>query len=217
VECPACGAKMESFETQCPRCARAMSNRERPVNVPRYEPVNAYAQSEPMPGEASLFGLKQIVAFLGALLLIAGAFISTIQVPQSSGISLIQLGHAANTVDPFGALVMSGDGGLAATMLILKFAGYAFVLLAIAAIIATLARATGWIKFAGSMALVISSIIVLNYFIQLSRLDSLLHDPASPLKDLIKESLFSVFPLGWGVVLLLIGAVVLLTAAALPE
>ena len=190
-------------------------------------------------------GLRPIIAIAGAVLLIIGVFIPFIGVPMLGGVSLIQIGNFVQSLHdmmqnmmqspllaagglPGGGMAKIGEQlkQLEMVKLFLQGSAYFLLLLAGCSIAVALAKWANWLWLTGSAALAISLVIIGAYAVKVGAADQQIHKTMSaltngPMGGLMgsapKISLFAIVPLDWGAMFILLGAVVMLTAAALHD
>ena len=108
-------------------------------------------------------------------------------------------------------------------ILLIVVAGYVMIALALMAIASSLTRWYSGLWISGLMVLAAMTMMIIYYFAKLSSVSATMHDLAAKqggdaLAEIAKmPSIYAMAPLGWGAMALLIGAIVVLTAAALQE
>jgi hypothetical protein len=227
MECPKCGFVMDAFTTECPRCARmaadGMGNPTAHNASPGAMPPRYYqASRQAAMSSTVVFGLRQIVATLGAVLLLIGVFVPLVVVPMFN-VSLMGLANIYDTVKGTGMLAMAPQNTETTLgLFFMKYTGIIMICLAAASLAVVFLKRYEYLWMTGGGAFAITAFIIGYYIVKVSEAQKAMGAMAASFGGLggakaATPSLFSYLPLGWGPVLLLIGAIAIFTAAALPE
>lgn len=225
MECPKCGYMMDAFTTTCPRCAKmgAPSTQTATVVQPSPQPsVRMAAVNAPSRGTAMTFGLRQLLAIIGGALISIGVFTPAVSVPFMGGISLMQISNVIRSFSSMGAHAEKDQGGAGAATAIffLKIAAFALLLFAVIGVVCVFAKWANGLWVAGGGTLLFSLLLTGGYIYAVEKAKAVAHEAASALGSsgaADKVSYYGTMPLGWGIVILFIGGIVMLTAAALPD
>jgi hypothetical protein len=223
MECPQCGFLIDAFAKECPRCKRHEGLGQAPTpnaksgkapGAPR--PATAMTRLAPpragAPAATASFPahLAQLIGVFGALLVLLGTFLPYRYLPKfSNTISIFQIGSSLSAgMDKLHGYFLGASMAVAGVQLFAYIGMVAWILALLAAVgglvAALLKRAVGlWV--AGGMSALIALCFIWGYFFTMTT------------RFANDKSMFAAVQLGIGPILLLIGAIVMLTAAALPH
>lgn len=231
MECPQCGYMLDAFTTECPRCARmktmpqaAPATVSAPTVAPQQVAV-APAQSAAAPMTFTL-GAKQAVALLASLMLALGTFTPVICLPLFGGLSLMHIANFMRVLIKQGAVMtvkIADIPNSSTTIFTLKNAGVIVIALAVLLLVTAFLRwsALTWIPALATFGGV--GFLIGAYFHYLNKpsaalLAKLAEEGGEAVsKNASFTAIYTTMPLGWGAVLLAIGAILALTAAALKD
>jgi hypothetical protein len=199
-----------------------------PMNRLATSPAVSYARPAGAVATGYAVGLKQILAMVAALILAGGVLMPILSMWSFFGgavkVSLLQISTMLSSFSNMSlssSPQASGDADVA--IFFFKYVGYFFFALALVAIVAALTRWYAGMWVAGIPALCVTLFMVIYYFAKLLSVSGDMHDAAvkrgpEAVTAMAKiPSIFAMAPLGWGALFLLIGAILLLTAATLED
>lgn len=223
MECPKCGYMMDAFTTTCPRCARMGAPATQTVTVVQASPqpsVRTAAVSSPSRGMAMTFGLRQLLAIVGGALISIGVFAPAVSIPFMGGVSLMQISNVIRSLSSMGDQVQKGPGGATAAIFFLKIAAFALLLFALVGIVCVFVKWANGLWIAGGGTLLFSLLLIGGYIYAVEKAKAAAHAAVGALGSsgaADNVSFYGVMPLGLGIVILIIGGIVMLMAAALPD
>ncbi|MHB9022578.1 MAG: hypothetical protein ACYC7E_00155 [Armatimonadota bacterium] len=243
MECPKCGFYLDAFTTECPRCkqqgqktgAQAVA-----TPAPAPAPVQPAAQTgytspvqRPAAYSASgsgsvTFGLRQLLAIAGALILLAGIFLPLVNVPLLGGVSLFQASKVLGAASQFGSpMSMMGSTpapseGAKLGLFIGKYLWIILLALGLGGMAAAILRRYLYLWISGGASAAIALFLIIGYFVSMAKANAAIKSAmaSNPMASAASGKMMSataLAPLGIGPVLILIGAILLLTAATLQS
>ncbi|HEY3415946.1 MAG TPA: hypothetical protein VGM23_03585 [Armatimonadota bacterium] len=239
MECPKCGFYLDAFTTECPRCKLSAQKSGAPASADSFpttaaqERITEAVPTLPAqrPGASGSDGInvatvqRMGIAMAGAVILIIAIFLPLINIPMLGGISLFQASKALGAVSQFGASMPGASGPPAEAkvyLLIGKYLWIALLAFGLGGIATAWLRRYLYLWITGGASAAIALLLIIGYFVGIAKANAAMHSAmaSSPLAASMSGKMVSItayVPLGIGPVLLLVGAIVMLTAAALQS
>jgi hypothetical protein len=232
MECPKCGFVLDALTVDCPRCARLKAEGNTPTQAgPLRAPLahggtftrphSMTAGKRPITTSAS-FGaatksVKQIFGILGGLLLLISIFIPAIKIPSLGGISLWNIAAIFNKAVAMTA-TQTIPAGMGGAIFFIKSAAVIFLILGLAAIIVSIARAYSWqwLPAGGAVAYLGFGIIAISKAVAtIKGMSPAGSEPSASVATSNASPAWTSF-IGFGVILLFIAIVTLVVSACIP-